>query len=191
MRWIGRAWWCILGLGLVFFLLAPFLGAAMIYTITDAMRGHPHTDHGTRPPEFVGMWIQEQPVQNAYREWAFFLMEDSTVANLGGTSKENWHYDDGRLSIDRVSRCGNCYSGIMTTDFLVEFDGLDRMRLTPADDKKRSKRIGWYRRVPVDAALRAEMEVRVNDHDELLASQARTVLRAIERYEAFVAEGRR
>ncbi|HXH60755.1 MAG TPA: hypothetical protein VNI20_05295, partial [Fimbriimonadaceae bacterium] len=37
------------------YFLAPWPGLGMIYSITDPLRGHPDSRHGTQPSKFVGL----------------------------------------------------------------------------------------------------------------------------------------
>ncbi|MCH7904193.1 MAG: hypothetical protein IH944_06450 [Armatimonadetes bacterium] len=112
------------------FVLAPFPGMGMIYSIVDPLRGHPHRPHGTQPNNFVGMWMQEEPEMYGFRASAFILESDSQVADGPGMSFRRWHVDKGSFFVDHMSRCGNCFAGNQTGRYDYEFDGDDRMKLT-------------------------------------------------------------
>lgn len=166
----------------LWFVLAPFPGLGLIYSITDPLRGHPHSKHGTQPTKFVGLWVQEVTKEFGSKEKAFFLMDNWDVADIPSTSQRTWHYDDGRLVIDSVSGCGNCYSGIVTGEYTVTFDGADRMELTHVDGHDHHY-FGWYRRVEITDALREAIEQQMRSESDLEARQAKMVMFAIEQYE--------
>lgn len=166
----------------LWFVLAPWPGLGLIYSITDPLHGHPSRAHGTQPAEFVGMWMQEEPEQYRMRSSAFILMPSSDVADMPVMAYRRWHFDDGLLNIDQWSRCGNCYMGVINGKFRVAFDGGDRMKLTYVGGYDHDYS-GWYRRADFNDDLRAEMEAQRESVDEIESMQARGALFAIEQYE--------
>ena len=165
---------------LLWFILAPFPGMAMIYSITDPLRGHPHRPHGNQPGEFVGMWMQEEPEEYGFRATAFILLGDSNVANGGGMSSLRWHVEGDTFFGDYMSRCGNCYAGNLTGKYEYEFDGPDRLKLTHVDETFNLKYSGWYRRTEITEELVTELEELEKLGREAKSSQALWALLAIE-----------
>lgn len=108
-------------------------------------------------------------------------MSDWQVADIPSMSQRTWHYDKGRLCIDSVSRCGNCYSGIVTSEYTAAFDGTDRMELRYADGHG-PRYSGWYKRVPISDTLRASMERQEQSGSDIERSQARMVLFAMDEF---------
>ena len=180
----------VIAVPLLWLVLAPFPGLGMIFLITDALRGHPHSKHGTQPSKFVGFWVREQPVEFGFSSEAFFLMQDSTVATTPGLARRSWHFDSDVLSLDYVSLCGNCYAGVRTSDFTVQFDGPDRLQLTPVHAMRETGVHGWYRRTEITDELKKVMNKLLEKEYSTEASHGHSVLRAIEQYEFFVAKGR-
>ncbi len=164
----------------LWFILAPFPGLGLIYSITDPLRGHPHGPHGKQPEEFVGMWMQEEPEEFGFRASAFFLMGDSTVADGPGMSFENWHVKKGTFYVDYMSRCGNGYAGNQTGKYEYEFDGADRMKLTHVIGTYDMDYSGWYQRVEVTDEFVREMEELEQSGHDAAASQARWAVFSIE-----------
>ncbi len=167
-------------LPLLWFLLAPFPGMALIYSITDPLRGHPESKHGTNPKSFIGLWVKEEPVEFGFTSNSLAFVEDGSFARRSGTSRRSWHYDDSRLSFDRVSGCGNCYRGVVTSDFSVEFEGNDRMKLTQVANGYERDVKGWYRRTKITEELKTRMTLQAKLEDYTLMSQATSILDAIE-----------
>ena len=183
--WLGRNKWCfILGVPLLSFALAPFpLGCGMIYPIGDTLRGHPQGAHGSQPQNFVGLWIREETVMYDFLGQAFYLMPDGRFAGMGGMTQRRWHFDDNRLFIDSVSRCGNCYRGNVTTEHDIKFVDADQMIVTNQDKLAKRGIAGKYRRVEITGALKSEMSRLEESTNEGESFKARTVLRAIEQFE--------
>jgi hypothetical protein len=183
--WLRRyKWYFIVGVPLLGFALAPFpLGCGMIYPIRDTLRGHPQGPHGTQPQNLVGFWIREETVVYDFVGQAFYLMPDGRFAGMQGMTARRWHFDNDRLFIDSVSRCGNCYRGNVTTEHTIRFVGADRLFVTNRDKNAKRGIAGKYRRVEVDDALKSEMSRMKESADEGQSFKARTVLRAIESFE--------
>src|SRR5688500_5453773 len=124
--WLGRnRWYFIIGAPLLWFVLAPFslFGCGMIYPVWDVLRGHPAGRHGAQPPSFVGFWIREEVEMYDFLGQAFYLMPDGRFAGMAGMTSRRWHFDDDRLFIDSVARCGNCYQGNVTAEHSIRFVG--------------------------------------------------------------------
>lgn len=185
MAWLGRnKWYFIVGLPLVSFVLAPFpLGMGMIYGITDTLRGHPQSAHGTMPKNLVGFWMREESDKPFAHPPAFYLMPDGRLAGIGGMTSRRWHFDDKTLFVDAVSHCGNCYAGNVTSAHSISFDGPDRMLIVQKNGDKERGIMGHYRRVENTDALRAEMTLLKESDDFETFARAGRVLRAITQYE--------
>jgi len=184
-NWICRKkWHFIVGVPLFSYALAPFpLGCGMIYPIRDTLRGHPERPHGTQPQNLVGLWIRDEPVMYDFLGQSFYLMPDGKFAGMSGMTVRRWHFDDSRLFIDSVSRCGNCYQGNVTTDHTIRFVGADYLFVTNRDMNAKRGIRGKYRRIEVDSALKSEMSRLQDSPDEGESFKARTVLGAIEQFE--------
>jgi hypothetical protein len=115
---------------------------------------------------------------------AFYLMPDGRIAGMGGMTARRWHFDNDRLFIDAVSRCGNCYRGNVTTEHTIRFVDADRLFVTNRDKDATRGVAGTYRRAQINAALTSEMSRLAESADERESFKARVVLRAIEQYEA-------
>jgi hypothetical protein len=170
----------VIAVPLLWFVLAPFPGLGLIYSITDPLRGHPHSKHGTQPSEYVGLWVKENPVEFGFISNAISLLADGHIGQQTGTSRLSWHFDDSLFSLDRVSGCGNCYRGVLTSDFKVEFDGKDRIKLTPVESYSLRDIEGWYQRMDMTQDLRDRMTEQAKHDDDAISAQARAILRAFE-----------
>jgi len=183
--WLARKkWYFVTGVLFLSLLLAPFpLGCGMIYPIADKLRGHPQGRHGSQPQQFVGLWIREEVIEYDFLGQAFYLMPDGMFAGMPGMTLRRWHFDDERLCIDAVSRCGNCYQGNVTTELSVRFVGSDQMILE--DTNKYIKRgiVGKYRKLNVTDELKAELKRQMRSTNETDFFKARSILRAIEHFE--------
>ena len=170
----------VIAVPLLWFVFAPFPGLGMIYSITDPLRGHPHSKHGTQPSGFVGLWVKENPVEFGLISNAIALLADGHIGQHTGTSRYTWHFDESLFSLDKVSGCGNCFRGVVTSEFIVEFDGKDRMKLTPASSYSQRDIEGWYRRMDMTQELHEKMTEQAKLDDYALSSQARAILIAFE-----------
>ncbi len=176
-RWIL---FTVIGVPCLLFVLAPFPGMAMIYAITDPLRGHPSWEHGEHPAEFEGLWVNEEPVDFGFDHNVISFSPGGQMPNYGMTRRK-WHADRETLYIDGVSGCGNCYRGVRTQTLEVEFDGADRMRLTRREPSRDDRGIGgWYVRTPITDDLKQRMTLQAEVDDYALSSQARSILRVIE-----------
>jgi len=184
--WLGRSkWYFIIGVPLICFALIPFpIGCGMIYPITDRLRGHPEGPHGSHPQRFAGLWIRDESVEFDFLGQAFYLMPDGRFAGMPGMTQRRWHFDDGCLFIDSVSRCGNCYQGNVTTEHMVTFNGATKMLVSNKDKNATRGIAGTYRRVEIDAALKANMNLLKESPDEVQSFRARMVLKAIDQFES-------
>lgn len=185
-KWIWRnKWYFIVGVPVFSFFLAPFpVGLGMIYPITDRLRGHPEGPHGSHPERFAGMWIRDEVVEFDFLGQAFDMMPDGRFVGMIGLTQRRWHFDDGRLFVDSVSRCGNCYRGNVTSEYSVRFDGPDRMVVANRDKTATRGIAGSYRRVEIDDALRSDMERLTNSTDDNQSFKARMVLQVISQVES-------
>lgn len=180
----------IIGVPCLWFVLAPFPGMAMVYAITDPLRGHPNWEHGEHPSEFEGLWVNEKPVEFGFDQDVVSLAAGGKMPGYGMTRRK-WHSEKGTLYIDGVSGCGNCYCGVMTQTLTVEFDGPDRMRLSRRPQANNDRGIGgWYVRTPITKELKQTMEKQAELEDYVLSSQARSVLEAIDFFERQDVSGR-
>jgi hypothetical protein len=171
----------IIGVPLLCFALAPFpFGFGMIYAITDSLRGHPIRPHGSQPQNFVGLWVREESVMFDFVGQAFYLLPDGRFAATGGMTQRRWHFDNNRLFIDSVSRCGNCYRGNVTTYYSVQFVGTDQLIVTNLNEHTKRGVAGKYRRHEVTDTLKSEFSRLEESKDEGESFKARSVLRAIE-----------
>jgi hypothetical protein len=184
--WLGRnKWYLIVGVPLLWFVLAPFslFGCGMIYPIMDTLRGHPQGAHGSHPQKFAGLWIRDEYVEFDFLGQAFYLLPEGRFAGMMGMTERRWHFDDNCLFIDAVSRCGNCYAGNVTTEHTIRFDGADQLLVTNKDKNATRGIAGRYRRVEIDAALKKEMTQRAKSTDDEQSFKARMVLQAIDQFE--------
>lgn len=184
-KWIRkRKWYFILGVPLLWFILAPFslFGCGMIYPIVDTLRGHPEGPHGTHPARFAGMWIRDKVIEYDFLGQAFYLMPSGRLAGMMGLTERRWHFDDDRLYVDAVSRCGNGYQGNVTTTYKVKFVGDDQI-VVANEGKDATRGIqGTYRRVRIDAGKKAEL-TQLAKADGAEGFRSRMVLQAIESFE--------
>lgn len=183
-NWISRnKWYLIVGVPLLSFALAPFPGCGMIYPITDNLRGHPERRHGTQPQNLVGFWVRDESVMYDFLGQAFYLMPDGRFAGMQGMTVRRWHFDDNLLSVDSVSRCGNCYRGNVTTEYSVRLVDGDQMFVTNRDKNANRGISGKYRRVEVNSALQSAMSRLQDSPNEGESFKARMVLKAIEQFD--------
>jgi hypothetical protein len=183
-NWFSRGrMYFIVGVPLLCAALAPFPGCGLMYPIRDTLRGHPQGPHGTQPKNLVGFWIREESVMYDFLGQAFYLMPDGRFAGMRGMTVRRWHFDDDRLFIDSVSRCGNCYRGNVTAEHTIRFVGAEQLVVTNRDENAKRGVGGKYRRVEIDDALRSEMSRLSESTDDGESFKARTVLRAIEHFE--------
>lgn len=185
MSWLGRnKWYFIIGVPMVSFVLAPFpLGMGMIYPITDTLRGHPQSPHGTQPKNLVGFWMREESKKYDFLGTAFYLMPDGRFAGNGGMTSRRWHFDDDVLFVDAVSRCGNCFAGNVTSTHSIKFDGPDRLHIVKKDGNVERGIAGNYRRVKITDALKAEMTRLGQSKDDEEFFKGRAVMGAIDHFE--------
>lgn len=168
---------------MLYFALAPFPpGLGMVYLIRDTLRGHPQGSHGTQPQNLVGLWVREETLMYDFLGQAFYLMPDGKLAGTQGMTERRWHFDNERLYIDAVSRCGNCYRGNVTTKHTTQFVGADQLIVTNRLNAKKGI-VGTYRRVEITDALKPEMSRLEQSKDEVESFKARSVLRAVEHFE--------
>lgn len=176
----------LIGICLVFpviAVLAPFPGCGLIYSITDPLRGHPHRAHGTQPEKFLGMWMQENPVEYGFRAASFILLDDSNIADGPGMSFRRWHVEGDTFYGDYMSRCGNCYAGNRTAEYRYEFDSPDRMRLAHIEGTYNLRYSGWYKRTDITEELLGQLIEMREDRDKRsdpLYMQAHWALLSIE-----------
>jgi len=184
--WLGRnKLYFIVAVPLVAFALAPFpIGCAMIYRITDTLRGHSERPHGTQPRNLVGLWIRKKAVMYDSLGEAFYLMPDGRVAGRAGMTRRYWHFDEGHLFIDSVSTCGNCYRGTITKEHTIRFLGPDRLAIAGRDKGSNREMGGEYARVSVNEDLKARMRRLQNSENEEEWFKARVVLQTVEQFEA-------
>lgn len=174
----------IVGVPLLCCTLAPFpIGCGLIYPITDTVRGHPQGRHGQQPQKLVGLWIRNETVMNDFLGQAFFLMPDGRLAGMSGLTETRWHFDDNRLFIDAVSRCGNCYRGNITTKHGIRFVGADQLVIRKIGKSTQMGVAGHYRRAEINDALKSEMSRMKDSASDEESYKARSVLRAIEHFE--------
>ncbi|MCO5296810.1 MAG: hypothetical protein M9921_08130 [Fimbriimonadaceae bacterium] len=64
--------------------------------------------------------------------------------------------------MDHVSLCGNCYAGVTTQSFEVEFEGSERIKLKPVGPHRSGRVERWYRRETPTPELRDAMQRRVD-----------------------------
>jgi hypothetical protein len=185
-KWLRRKkWWFIVGAPLLLFVLAPFpIGLATIYPIRDILHGHPAGRHGAQPQNLVGFWIRDEVEMYDFLGTAFYLMPDGRFAGMQGMTVRRWHFDDDRLFIDAVSRCENCYRGSVTSQYTIQFVGADRLLVTPVDKDADMGIGGSYLKVEIKPTLKSRMGRLEESMDEGESFKARTVLRAIEQFEA-------
>jgi hypothetical protein len=185
-KWTLRNWaYFIVGLLLLGFAFAPLpIGLGMMYPITDALRGHPVGPHGAQPKNLVGLWVREESVMYDFVGQAFYLMPDGRLAGMSGMTTRRWHFDEGRLFVDSVSRCGNCYRGNVTAEYTIRFSGPDQLLVNNTDKNGRRGIAGKYRRVGVTGALKSRMSRLAKATDEAESFRGRMVLKAIENFEA-------
>lgn len=187
-NWIRkRKWYFIVGVPLLWFALAPFslFGCGMIYPIVDTLRGHPEGAHGSHPPKFAGLWIRDESIEFDFVGQAFYLLPDGRFAGMTGMTERRWHFDDGRLFIDSVSRCGNCYQGNLTAEHTVRFEGADVLFVTNARKAATRGIMGRYRRFKVDEDLKSRLTHLAKATDEPKSFRGRMALTAIERFELY------
>jgi hypothetical protein len=180
----SKIWYFIIGVPLLSFAFAPFPGLGLGSNIRDILRGHPGWAHGSHPQKFVGLWIRDDLVRHDFRGQAFYLLADGRVAGMAGMTERRWHYDDDRLFIDSVSRCGNCYDGQHTAEHAVTFSGADKMTAINADKSATRGIMGTYNRVEITDTLKSKMNhlAKSNKYDEEWDG-ARVVLAAIKQFE--------
>jgi hypothetical protein len=164
----------------LWFILAPFPGMGLVYSITDPLRGHPNRPHGSHSAALLGLWVKDGPIDFGYFANALALSPNGKFSRTTGMSRYSWHNDDSRLYLDYVSGCGNCYAGVVTREYRIEFDGSDRIRLTPVSTGRVNDVEGWYTRTEVTDELVAKMESLKDVEDYAISSQAMSVLDAIE-----------
>ncbi len=168
----------------VLFAVCGPMAFAPLYALRSSLSAHPERDHGTHPAQFLGLWVKEEPVEFGFRANAIGFLADGEFAGTRGTLRRSWHFDDSRMYFDHVSCCGNCYQGVVTAAFKVEFDGDDRIKLTVTEYDGYARDIGgWYRRTEITDELVARMESQKDLDDYAISSQARSVLDAIEHME--------
>jgi hypothetical protein len=174
----------IVGVPLLCFALAPFpLGCGMIFPIRDSLRGHPEGPHGAQPGKFVGLWIRDETVMHDFVGQALYLMPDGRFAGMPGMTVRRWHFDNGRLFIDSVSRCGNCYQGNVTTEHTIKFVGADQLFVTNGNKNAKRGVAGKYRRVEITGSLESELSRLKESTDEGVIFKAHTVERVIGHFE--------
>jgi hypothetical protein len=190
-KWLLRhKWWLIVGAPLLWIVLAPFpTGLGMIYPIWDILRGHPAGRHGAQPQNLVGFWIRDEVEMYDFLGTAFYLMPDGRFAGMPGMTVRRWHFDDDRLFVDAVSRCGNCYRGSATTQYTIQLVGADRLLVTPVDKDADRGIGGSYLKVEINPALRSRMGRLEKSVEEDESFRARTVLMAIEQHEVMSTGG--
>jgi hypothetical protein len=169
---------------LLCFVLLPFpIGCGLIYPIRDVLRGHPAGTHGSQPQKFVGLWIRDETVEFDFLGQAFYLMPDGRLAGLTGMTERRWHFDNNCLFVDSVSRCGNCYSGNVTTEHTISFSGEGKMFVTNKNKAAKRGIAGNYRRAEITGDLKAEMSRLSRSANDDESFRARMVLRAVEMFE--------
>jgi len=156
----------------------------MIYPIKDSLRGHPQKPHGTQPPKFVGFWIREETVMFDFVGEAFYLMPDGTFAGRSGMTSRHWHFDNNRLFVDSISRCGNCDRGNVTTEYTVNFVDSEQLLITNRDKSAKRGIGGTYRMVKITDDLKANLARMQESKDEDKSFKARCAIAAIEQFES-------
>ncbi|QYK54333.1 MAG: hypothetical protein KF824_05395 [Fimbriimonadaceae bacterium] len=174
----------VIGTLMLTFVFAPFpFGMGMIYPIKDSLRGHPEGAHGTQPSNFVGLWIRDESIMFDFVGEVFYLMPDGRFAGKMGMTSRSWHFDDNTLYVDSVSRCGNCYSGNVTTSFNTQFVGTNELLITSQDPSSQRGIGGTYRRFEITEALKSQLKREMESDNEAESFKARSVLDVIEKYE--------
>jgi hypothetical protein len=188
--WLARKkMYFIFGVPLLWFVLSPYpfgYGMGMIYPIRDELRGHPTRLHGSHPQKLVGLWVRDEYVQFDFVGQAFYLMPNGRFASSPGMTQRQWHFDDSRLFIDSVSRCGNCYQGNFTTEHTITLVGADQIVVSPVQKENAKKGVvGTYRRVQVDGVYKREMERLAKSENEEEGFRGQRALLAITQFEVF------
>ena len=150
--------------GLLFFVGANlayvvlcFLTYPTFLFIYDPFMPHPMRDHGTKPEQFEGLWVQWDADPDGEPSMAFHLNGD--VSDLPTMAQRRWHFDNGLLYIDSYSGCGNDIPFARTSKYKVEFDGPSRMQLAIISENWLDYS-GWYERVEADNDLRQSLEAK-------------------------------
>jgi hypothetical protein len=174
----------IIGVPLLSIAFAPFpLGCGMIYPLRDHLRGHPQGRHGTQPQNLAGLWVRDETVMYDSLGQSFYLMPDGRLAGTGGMTERRWHFDNSRLFMDSVSRCGNCYQGNVTDEHKIKLIGADQMSVTNTDKDEKRGIGGQYRKVEITENLRSEVGNLHESKNELEKFRAGCVLNAIQHFE--------
>lgn len=132
---------------------------------------HPDRPHGSRPEEFEGLWVNWN--SNRGTGAAFALTSEGDVVQLDGIAQCRWHITDDKLIVDQWSRCGNGVSWAMSSEYVVTFEGENRMQLIATEDSYRDRNNGWFERVAVNDELKEMLTeaIKKQEHDAWYSAQ--------------------